>query len=662
MLIRSLYLENFRQFRDSQEIDLSVDWGSDQNIVLLGGLNGSGKTSLLIAIRLALFGKQNTDLWRGRSYKSFIRQCLNHQAEADGHREFQLHIDLATGDVLGSSTLRVERRWKFNDAGDFQGEALQIFGNGKEQLGFSQEEAELFIQERVSYGVTNFVFFDGERIQELSRQDLFEFAVQDEIRDILGLRLYQELEQDLWSYERSLLRDHTDSDELRAVESALERNEGQRDELELRKAELQKGLAQAEAELGDIRAERKRLGDRHLLDRSAKNQQLQQLRAEREVLQLKLSNLLSNGLRMVILRPLLSKLKQRLRAEVLAEREAIVADLLEGKKQRLLGALQRLAPDTDVSSLTAAWEQVFERGDRERPLLHRNLSLDQKCILVDHIEATQTEAVQHVEPILKGLDSVEHKIRKVQLDLRSLPTDIVYLEQEAKEKQAIDSVRSYSEQLGVLSVEDSRLKHERGTLERRYQAVSRRIETSAEIERKLTKARLIREAAAEFIQRLAAAKTTEVQNYLTRMFLRISRKEKLIREFRVDSATFAITLVDDDNRERDLQNLSEGEKEVFAISFLWAMSQAAVQELPIVMDSVFGRLDSVHRGHIAERFLPEANRQIIVLVTDTEINADMYDRLKPYIAKAYHLEYDDSRGGTAVVSGYLFEEVGNRVN
>lgn len=61
MLIKQLVLHNFRVFNGTHTIDLAPrKRPNDDNprpIVLFGGLNGAGKTSILSAIRLALYGR-----------------------------------------------------------------------------------------------------------------------------------------------------------------------------------------------------------------------------------------------------------------------------------------------------------------------------------------------------------------------------------------------------------------------------------------------------------------------------------------------------------------------------------------------------------------------------------------------------------------------------
>ena len=59
MIIKKLVLRNFRVFQGIHEIELYPN--NNKPIILFGGLNGSGKTSILTAIQLALYGKMAFD-------------------------------------------------------------------------------------------------------------------------------------------------------------------------------------------------------------------------------------------------------------------------------------------------------------------------------------------------------------------------------------------------------------------------------------------------------------------------------------------------------------------------------------------------------------------------------------------------------------------------
>jgi hypothetical protein len=82
------------------------------------------------------------------------------------------------------------------------------------------------------------------------------------------------------------------------------------------------------------------------------------------------------------------------------------------------------------------------------------------------------------------------------------------------------------------------------------------------------------------------------------------------------------------------QRLSEGEKQIFAISVLWGIARASARSLPAIIDTPIARLDARHREHLVERYVPNANHQVIILSTDTEVDRRYYESLEPHPAGA----------------------------
>lgn len=59
MIFTELVLQNFGPYLGRQVINLNPQINADESrpIILLGGMNGGGKTTLMDAIRLALYGQ-----------------------------------------------------------------------------------------------------------------------------------------------------------------------------------------------------------------------------------------------------------------------------------------------------------------------------------------------------------------------------------------------------------------------------------------------------------------------------------------------------------------------------------------------------------------------------------------------------------------------------
>jgi DNA sulfur modification protein DndD len=120
-----------------------------------------------------------------------------------------------------------------------------------------------------------------------------------------------------------------------------------------------------------------------------------------------------------------------------------------------------------------------------------------------------------------------------------------------------------------------------------------------------------------------------------------------------DPADMQVTLFDRHDRPIPKQRLSAGEKQIYAISLLWALAQVSGRPLPVVIDTPLGRLDRDHRGHLVARYFPHASHQVVILSTDTEIDQAYFRDLAPSVSHAYHLRYDEAEARCVVEEGYL---------
>jgi DNA sulfur modification protein DndD len=127
---------------------------------------------------------------------------------------------------------------------------------------------------------------------------------------------------------------------------------------------------------------------------------------------------------------------------------------------------------------------------------------------------------------------------------------------------------------------------------------------------------------------------------------------------RIDTETFAATLIDAHGREIPKNALSAGEKQIYAIAMLWGLARTSGRPLPMIIDTPLARLDSDHRSNLMERYFPNASHQVILLSTDTEVDEALATSLSPSISHAYRLDYDNKEGRTLVSPGY-FGKIGN---
>ena len=103
MKISKIILNNFRQYYGHIAIDLNTI--GDENIVLIGGKNGFGKTNFLISLVWCLYGEKITqiddsfkrEVQKESNYQKFIKQSLNWSSKDEGINEFSVEIQIDEG-------------------------------------------------------------------------------------------------------------------------------------------------------------------------------------------------------------------------------------------------------------------------------------------------------------------------------------------------------------------------------------------------------------------------------------------------------------------------------------------------------------------------------------------------------------------------------------
>ena len=155
----------------------------------------------------------------------------------------------------------------------------------------------------------------------------------------------------------------------------------------------------------------------------------------------------------------------------------------------------------------------------------------------------------------------------------------------------------------------------------------------------------------------AEAKCKTLERYFVAAFRRLARKEDIVDHAVIDPATFTVTLIDRHGRSTPKKRLSAGEKQIFAIAMLEALAKTSGRNLPIIIDTPLGRLDSQHRAKLVHSYFPFASHQVLVLSTDTEVDQAFYDGLRPSISHSFHLSFDETEGFTTVTKGYFWKQV-----
>lgn len=677
MIFKELVLEDVGLFGGRNRFQLTSE-GSDQEagdrpIVLFGGKNGTGKTTILNSVRLCLYGKRAAGARVSRAdYRDYLRRLIHRSPKGESSpRSASVSLLFTHAHAGRETTYLVERQWRISSSDNVH-EELLVYEDGEPLDRFEPEHWQDFVRDLVPYGVSQLFFFDGEKIQSLAEERGSREQLGEAIKMLLGLHLTERLTSDLDIY---LGRIEGDSD----GQAFGERIRVLRDELQElgeEKAQTRQKSAQLRAKADHVKAQIERKEDKLASEgasfaetRDDLKERRAQLDAEIESSRSTIRELASGLLPFALAPSLLEELSDQLDKEarkaqwsaaaaVLDERiDAFVRELdlvelfdgkLESSELTCLDVQARLR--TRLESLVTPPQDVSDIEVR-----HHASENDCQRMKI-WIEGAKTRVPERLKDVSIELEEKARERRRVEQLIKKAPSkdqlrpimeEIAELHQELGAlEQRIDSTEAQIKDL--VSEEESRekeLRRTRGKLEG--------MEEAAERSKLVTR---VQQLLDDYRDRITDRKVKELRYQFAECFNRLSRKEDMIREIEIDPDDFSVVLKDADGQSVPKSQLSAGEKQLYAVAMLWALGLTSGRPLPVIVDTPLARLDSDHRENLVRNYFPNASHQVIILSTDTEIDTRFFQMLEDDLARAYHLSFNASAGRTEVEQGYFWTD------
>ncbi|MCY4265973.1 MAG: DNA sulfur modification protein DndD [Gammaproteobacteria bacterium] len=196
MILDSITLENFGLYAGRQEIILTPP-STQKPIVLFGGLNGGGKTTLLDALQLGLFGQHAKTSNRGRlSYAEYLSRCI-HVHEGYNFASVSLRFRHTIQGNEDHYTLK--RRWERNKKGC--NEVFDVLKNGRLAPDLSENWPSQ-VDVLMPLNIAHLFLFDGEKIERYASPSESANLVGTAIQNLLGLDVVNQLDRDIRVLER----------------------------------------------------------------------------------------------------------------------------------------------------------------------------------------------------------------------------------------------------------------------------------------------------------------------------------------------------------------------------------------------------------------------------------------------------------------------------
>jgi DNA sulfur modification protein DndD len=665
MILEQLTLRNFCLFQGKQVFDLTPGErnGKRRPIVLFGGINGGGKTTLFDAIQLALYGSRARCSKRSSlSYDDFLLRSIHNGVGQDEGAGVSLSFRHA-GDGE-QRDYEVRRDWRVEE-GKVR-ENLTVLQDGLLNNSLSRNWPQT-VEELIPLEISQLFFFDGEKIRALAEDATSSQALGAAIKVLLGLDIVERLIGDATVLQGRLAKQAGSPEQLaegEAVEQELREIQSQLEAGLFKGGSLENELLRAKEEQKQVEERFAAGGGRHWNEREARAGRKKELTAICEDLEARLVALAAGELPLALVPELLAGVASQDAEETRAAEAEIIQRLLQERDAQLVKALRSLRPAPEVVTF------VREHLARDRKARTPGSSVANRLGLSEHGRALlhHLRGQRLADLALEGRDLLD-KLGQAQREREDVERGLADTPAEDDIERLIKELNAATAKVTRLTGEKERVDAASKTLRTKIEDCNTRLERIWETGVKKEFDREDRGKMAElagktrvtmqdFLRKATERKIDRLSGLITESFRYLLRKKTLVERILIDPGSFAITLYDAEGHDLPRERLSEGEKQIFAVSMLWGLARASARPLPAVIDTPMARLDAAHRQHLVERYFPNASHQVVILSTDTEVDRHYYELLQPSIARAYHLSYDDQARMTVAEEGYFWKAEG----
>ena len=655
MILDKLSLHNFAIYKGEQEFDLNP-LSKEKPIILIGAMNGSGKTTFLQSIDFLLYGKNsNTFKSQNLSYEGYLEKNIHKDHKNDGA---SISLNFRKQTRGKEENFKVVRMWK--KSGEKIKENFYVYVNDI----FDEiitKDWDNFIEQILPAKVAQLFFFDGEKIEQLADLDQSKEVLRKAIDSLLGLEIVTRLNLDLGEFAKKsavLSKDDKDLRIINEFEDQVTLINKDIKKLEEKKIKLEDDSTKIKFEISVLDQELERSGLSFFDKKKEIELTLENKNKENEDLKSNLLNIaaLEGPLLLVkkelkeIEEKLLNNINQNNKDLVSEEKNNLIKDIKlftekdckdSNFKEKLFNFLvskqiKSTFAEQDFSKINGlSLENLIEIQNKTLPDLDKknnfNLSQLKKNIL----------DIEKLEIEFKKIPA-EDKIKPIINKQESLKIEVI---------QILGAIKQINEQI---EQKNSEKRPKEFQLKKLYQIQSDKKTVLLDSERFVVFSEKTQIIMDQFKKRVLEHHIFKLENFIKECFNFLIRKEEFLEKVKININNFALLLYDKKDRNIETSTLSAGERQLLAVAILWALAKASNKLSPTIIDTPLGRLDSKHRLNLVEKYFPNASHQVILLSTDEEINKNYLNIMKESISKSYLINFDPKINGSVVEKGYFF--------
>lgn len=646
MIMKELVLHNFGVYASTNKFVFH----GEKPIVLIGGMNGRGKTTFLEAVLLALYGS-NSFAYKESGHKNFGQYLKSFVNVADGtffsYIELEFIMDSASDEIY-----RVHREW--DGSKKRITEIVQIYKN-QEYSDFLTDNWTMFIESILPSGLSNFFFFDGEKIAELAAENASD-QIKESIKALLGISVLDRLEGDLDRIINRTVKNQVAQEEAKEAQ----RLKAQKDlvtesfhRVTSELAELEQKKIKMQQELENMRQDYKMKGGDLVAQQQGMFQKRVDLSYRLQTVNEQLVQDAASELPLVLVKDLL----QNIRETEEAEHDNKVLDTAIRKMQNLSAEYEEYH-GTDAEAISRFMNFITEKAEGKRNnRSYYNLSdtsLFKLQVLLDQQLKDKKISVQERQQSLGKLKAELEQIDNyLAVDIDEKAILRIYKLIKECERRLIELDQKIIGKRNEQRVCRNEMNTATTMFNKYIEGYLKKAELNDDSDRIMRYSHMAKSILETYRVRLQKSKVLAVADTMTECYKILANKKNFIEKIEMDPITLDLRYLNQNGGEVNKSSLSAGEKQLMVISLLWALALCSKRKLPVIIDTPLSRLDSVHRAAIIQTYFPYASEQTIILSTDSEIDQGYYKLMKNNIGDEFTLLYNDETGATTIREGYF---------
>lgn len=629
MKINYIKLNNIGPYFGEHYLDFNTTFLN--NIILIGGKNGAGKTSLLKAIKYGLFGCFSFGLKNETiSYYNEIKDFINNKADND----YYIEIGFDFVENYDLNRYVIKRSWTKMLTNDINENVIVKLNNNI----LSKLESKEFLDKLkaiTSPELINSFIFDGEKISSIVENGNINQYLKEVYNSMFNIDLIYQTSKDLESYLEKKSKENKSKNELECV-TLINKINSLKSQIKVCQNDINAAI-NSKNNLIVLRKSNEdnyyKLGGIAKEDRENLFKKINVFESTKETMNKLSKDFIENDLSLFINLDLLQRAKIQISIEKINKYPAIIKELEE------LLNLDLSSLSNQVNKLIVNDLILHDVSKMEFKKLENRLNL---------LNSSIEEIKKYFKSRVSTFDQYKHMKRQI-----SNNESIEELNNIINEIEKIDrAIENIDNQLLELNNHFDKLNDELELNYAIYERINEEMKKNKLFDSSFNLASDYILVCDLFSKKITERKLKEISRVAFEIFRDTIRKKEFISRLNI-TPDFDLQLYDVDDKKINPKILSAGETQILVSSLIWAMFKISGRREMFIFDTPLARLDTSNRLNFINNIISTISQQVVILSTDSEFIGENLKTINNKIFKKYLLNFDEKNLNSTITEDYF---------